>query len=212
MKRFLFLLLLLFAAPAFAQSDETMRHAATMKAVSDLAAAMKAQAETIDRLAARVGAAPVVYKPAVAPVAEEKPCEGFGGCLVAGTKAVFSGVGAVVRGTAEAVAPLAPFAQARYGFLAVKEQGNTARWQATEARLSNADNQATLQAAFGGFTQIGLKQPQPAPPTTQNIFTSNTGPILVGSGSMDNSLRPAPTRYCFPVYGSNGNLAGSSCI
>lgn len=211
MKRFLFLLLL-FAAPAFAQSDETMRHAATMKAVSDLAAAMKAQAETIDRLSARVGMAPMAYQPAAPQVIEEKPCEGFGGCLVAGVKATFQGVREVGRAVGEVVQPFQPFAAPYAAYRTADKQFDYQKVAAIE-QTKQVESREQTTRYMAGSMQLIATAPQPTPPpTTQNIFTSNTGPILVGSGSMDNSVRPAPTKYCFPVYSSAGVAVGSSCI
>jgi len=202
MKIFLMLVLCLLAGTAQAQSEETLKHAATMEVIGKLADAMKAMAESNAQLAARAGApAQAVYQPP-----KDVECSGFMNCTVAGFKGLFGAVKDVAGIGVQVAGPLMSYRTAvkQYDFQKVAAE------QTTEQVKSQ---QGTLQYAFGAQRDVAIAGfNQPNPPTTA---ISASGPVNVG-GTQTNttgSYNPVnPTaRVCTPTFGAGGAVSGYTC-
>lgn len=175
-------------------TEEGAKHISTMAAIQSQSEAMGKMADAMKAMAERAVAptapAPVYVQPAAAPM---RDCTGwaFVGCAISYT---WSGVKEVIH-------ELQPFAPAAAQIIMGKQNGETQRYVATEARLTNADNQKTVQQGFLSIENVALKPapvtpPAPVqPPTTQIVIRDNTGPVNV-AGSQDNRTNPAPV-VCF---------------
>lgn len=202
MKIFLMLVLALMVGTANAQSEETLKHAATMEAIGKLADAMKAMAEANAQMAARAGnQVQPVYQPP-----KDVECTGFMNCTVAGFKELFGAVKDVAGIGVQVAGPLMSYRTAvkQYDFQKVAAE------QATEQVKSQ---QGTLQYAFGAQRDVAIAGfNQPNPPTTA---ISASGPVNVG-GTQTNttgSYNPVnPTaRVCTPTFGAGGAVSGYTC-
>lgn len=147
-------------------------------------------------LDARGSAAPAPA-PAPAPqyvAAPIKDCTGwaFIGCAISYT---WTGVKELTR-------ELQPFAGPAFNYATAIKQYEFQGVQAREATVQEQARQGTTQYAFGAIRDVALKPapvapPAPTPvPTTQINVEGNTGPVLIGSGSQDNKVNPAPV-ICF---------------
>lgn len=203
MKIFLMLVLCLMAGTAQAQSEETLKHAATMEAIGKLADAMKAMAEANAQMAARAGnQVQPVYQPP-----KDVECVGFMNCSVAGLKGLFGAVKDVAGIGVQVAQPLMAYRTAvkQYDFQKVAAEQTTKQVES---------QQGTLQYAFGAQRDVAIAGfNQPNPPTTQ--ITGNSGPVNIG-GTQTNttgSYNPVnPTaRVCTPTFGAGGAVSGYTC-
>ena len=193
---FLILILAMMARPAFAQDAAQMERIATAAALEKSAEAQIATAKVLQTLAERLPLGGVQAAPQ-APVvnAAAKTCDGFGSCLLGVVKAGTEAVGDVVR----AVAPLAsPY----YGYKTAIVSADAQKVSFAEQTKQIAAREATTQSAFGSMERLGIAAatpPPPAPPglpTTAITLSGNTGPVLVGGGTLTNAsqnpVNPAP--------------------
>lgn len=202
MKVFLMLVLALMVGTANAQSEETLKHAATMEAIGKLADAMKAMAEANAQMAARAGnQVQPVYQPP-----KDVECSGFMNCTTAGLKSLFGAVKDVAGIGVQVAGPLMSYRTAvkQYDFQKVAAEQTTKQVES---------QQGTLQYAFGAQRDVAIAGfNQPNPPTTA---ISASGPVNVG-GTQTNttgSYNPVnPTaRVCTPTFGAGGAVSGYTC-
>jgi hypothetical protein len=192
---------------AQAQSEDALKHAATMEAIGKMADAMKAQADAMAHMADRVAAAPVQMQVQSAPI---RDCSGwaFLGCAIRETWA----------GAKDVLHEVQPFAGPVFAYKTAIKQYDYQAIQAKENTIQEQSRQGTLQYAFGaqrdtakyGFDAIGSQ-----PPGTV-INNSGTGNNF-GSGQ----LTYAPIsdaykvgRYCYPTSSTVGGVTttGQTCV
>ena len=192
---FLILVLALMARPAHAQDAAQMERIATAAALEKAAEAQIATAKVLQTLAERMplGGLPVAPQaPVVNPAA--KTCDGFGSCLLGVFKTGTEMVGDVVR----AVTPIAaPY----YGYKTAIVSADAQKVSFVENTKQVIAREGTTQSAFGSMERLGIAAatPPPAPPglpTTAITLSGNTGPVLVGGGTLTNAsqnpVNPAP--------------------
>ncbi len=202
MKIFVMLVLALMVGTANAQSEETLKHAATMEAIGKLADAMKAMAEANAQMAARAGAqVQPVYQPP-----KDVECTGFMNCTVAGFKGLFGAVKDVAGIGVQVAGPLMAYRTAvkQYDFQKVAAEQTTKQVES---------QQGTLQYAFGAQRDVAVAGfNQPNPPTTA---ISASGPVNVGGTQTNttgsyNPTNPSP-KVCVPTFGATGQVTGYTC-
>lgn len=192
---------------ATAQSEDTLKHAATMEAIGKIADAMKTQAEALKVAVERGGnSQPVIVQ---APV--QKACEGFGSCLVSTIKEGFGVAKDILQVGGSYVGPVMAYRTA-------VKQFDFQKIESGEATKRIESNNGTLQVAFAtnkdiakaGFDALGNQQPGTV------INNSGTGNNF-GSGQ----LTYAPItdaykvgRYCYPTTSTTGGVTttGQTCV
>lgn len=196
-------------------SDETARHLATMKAQEESSKAIAKLADAVIALSARVNGTQQPVFIQAPQVEKEKDCTGFGGCMVAGVKGVFTGLRDFAVGTGQALTPLTPFANMYFGHQTSKLQYAYQAKHDEQTTAQEQSRQGTLQYAFGAQRDVGVSAiTRPDTPTT--LISHNTGPVSAG-GTQNNSsfnpiTNPAPVVVtCTPVIGTNGVATGTSC-
>lgn len=193
MKKLLALFLIsgtVFAQPIEPVSEETRR----LELIRDIVMAQQATIQkAIDRMQTPAFVMPTQNPAdAVSPLATA--CQGgISGCIVQ----------ALVSGGTEAkewIRALTPLGSYWANMKNTQRQYEYQKFAATESRLSNADNNATLQTAFGSLERVGLRPPvvMPTPLPTTHIEVSGTGPTNIGNGQLNvGSLNPVnPTKVC----------------
>lgn len=190
-----------------AQSEDALKHAATMEAIGKLGDAMKAQADALKVAVERGGGAPqpIIMQQAAQPA---RDCTGwsFFPCAIRET---WGGVKDVLH-------EIQPFAPAAAQIILGKQNASVAKYTATEARLTNADNQQTHQAGYSALLNLGLK-PAPSTPAGPTFNLNNSNGNNFGGGQ----LTYAPItdaykvgRYCYPTTTTTGGVTttGQTCV
>jgi hypothetical protein len=194
-----FVAALLWPRSAIAQDAEANKHIATMAAFEKQAEAQIELARTLRAAIERISGGPVPATIAAPPSANPaaKTCDGFGSCTLGVFRSLVDGVGDVTRA-------LAPIAMPYYGYKGQLVAAETARVTSQEATRQTGLREATTQAGFAAAANIAASgtaglvavATQPSVPTTAIALTSNTGPVLIGGGTLtsgsNNPTNPAP--------------------
>lgn len=192
-----------FSLSVAAQSEDTLRHVATMEAVKAQAEAMGKMADAMKSMSERAGAAPVAYQPP-----REVECTGFMNCTVAGFKGFFGAVKDVAQIGGAYVGPIMAYKTAiqQYDFQKVAAAETTKQVQS---------QQNTLQTAFStnqNIASMGISTAgQQHAPTTQ--ISNNSGPVNMGGTQTNGSYNPAnpSAKVCAPTYSATGVPTGFTC-
>ncbi len=190
-------------------SEETIRLQVVRDIILSQNATIQSQQVTIQRAIDRIQAGFVM--PVQNPVDSVSPlasaCQGgISGCVVQ----------ALVSGGTEAkewIRALTPLGSYWANMKNTARQYDYQKFAATESRLSNADNNKTLQTAFGSLERVGTQPPAANPLPTTHIEVSGSGPTNIGSGNLNvGSQNPTnPTKVCTLIPATATTPARQDC-